>query len=109
MDARQAEVYLGMYGWDSSGQPVALQPDALLRPTEVLIEGRHGPVLAVGNGWSAWPELQVTHKTLLAGVLPDIWPDALSVLTIARGQFAAGQFVAPADALPNYIRNQVTQ
>jgi len=109
MDARQAEVYLGIYGWDSFEQPVALRPDVLMRPTELLIDQRHGPMLAVGNGWSAWPELQVQNKALLAGVLPDVWPDALAVLTIARRQFAEKQFVAPAEALPNYIRNQVTQ
>jgi tRNA threonylcarbamoyladenosine biosynthesis protein TsaB len=109
MDARQAEVYLGVYGWDPSGQPVPLQPDALLRPTEFSLEGRQGPMLAIGNGWSAWPELHERNRALIVDVLPDVWPDALSVLNIARGQFAAGQFVAPAEALPNYIRNQVTQ
>ena len=109
MDARQAEVYLGIYGWDAAGQPMALQPDALLRPTELLLESRYGPMLAVGSGWSVWPELQARNKALLAGVMPDLWPDALSILTIARKQFAAGQVVAPAEALPNYIRNQVTQ
>jgi tRNA threonylcarbamoyladenosine biosynthesis protein TsaB len=109
VDARQAEVYLGMYGWDAAGQPVELQPDALLRPTELLLDRRHGPLLAVGNGWSAWPELQVRNKALLTGVLPELWPDALSILNIARRQFAEGQLVAPAEALPNYIRNQVTQ
>jgi len=109
MDARQAEVYLGMYGWDASGQPVALQPDALLRPAELLIDQQHGPMVAVGNGWSAWPELQARNKALLIEMVPDLWPDALSTLTIARRQFAQGQFVAPAEALPNYIRNQVTQ
>ena len=109
MDARQAEVYLGMYGWDASGQPVALQPDALLRPAELLIDQQHGPMVAVGNGWSAWPELQARNKALLIEMVPDLWPDALSTLTIARRQFAQGEFVAPAEALPNYIRNQVTQ
>jgi len=109
MDARQSEVYFGVYDWDPSGQPVSLQPDALLRPAEFLLEGLQGPMLAIGNGWSAWPELQARNRALLTDVLPDVSPDALSVLNIARGQFAAGQVVAPAEALPNYIRNQVTQ
>lgn len=109
MDARQAEVYLGIYGWDVSGQPVALQPDALLRPAGLLLDRQHGAMLAVGNGWSAWPELQVRNTAVLAEVLPDFWPDAQSILTIARRQFAEGQVVASSEALPNYIRNQVTQ
>jgi len=109
LDARQGEVYLGLYGWDSFGQPAALQPDALLQPADLLLAIKHGPMLAGGNGWSEWPDMQVRNKSLVAGVLPDVWPDALAVLAIARGQFACGQFVAPAEAIPNYVRNQVTQ
>jgi tRNA threonylcarbamoyladenosine biosynthesis protein TsaB len=109
LDARQGEVYLGLYGWDSFGQPVALQPDALLQPPDVLLDASHGPVLAVGNGWSEWPDIQVRNKSLVANVLPEVWPDALAVLAIARGQLARGQFVGPVAAIPNYVRNKVTQ
>ena len=109
LDARQGEVYLGLYDWDSANQPVALRPDALMQPGEVRLGSSCGPMLAVGNGWAQWPDMQVCNNSLLAGVLPEVWPDARAVLSIAREQFMRGLLVAPAAALPNYVRNQVTQ
>jgi tRNA threonylcarbamoyladenosine biosynthesis protein TsaB len=108
IDARQGEVYLGLYGWDPAGEPVALRPDALLRPEQVLFDAAHGAVLAAGNGWSAWPAMQTRNAAAIREVLPDVWPDAAGVLEIARHQFSKQQFVAPAGALPNYVRNKVT-
>jgi tRNA threonylcarbamoyladenosine biosynthesis protein TsaB len=108
LDARQGEIYLGLYGWDALGQPMALQPDALLQPEALMLDPVYGEVVAVGNGWSVWPDIQVRNKSLVGVSLPEVWPDALAVLAIARGQFARGEFVAPAEAIPNYVRNQVT-
>jgi len=108
IDARQGEVYFGLYGWGSTGHPVALQPDALLRPDQVLFDAAHGAFLAAGNGWSVWPDMQTRNAAVIQDVLPDLWPEATGVLEIARQQFSERQFVAPAGALPNYVRNKVT-
>jgi len=109
LDARQGEVYFGRYRLAAANQPVALQADALLRPADLQLDGAGGPMLAVGNGWSAWPEMKSRNQAVLHACMPDIWPSAADVLAIARGQFVRGECVAPADALPNYVRNQVTQ
>jgi hypothetical protein len=50
---------------------------------------------------------------MLAGGQADayagIGPDATAVLQLAREQFAAGGVVEPHAALPNYVRDNVTQ
>jgi tRNA threonylcarbamoyladenosine biosynthesis protein TsaB len=109
LDARQGEVYMGLYGWEADGLPVALQPDALVQPAAMLLPTDHGRMLAVGNGWSVWPEMQERNQVALTDCMPGIWPDALAVLSIARRQFERGLVVAPADAIPNYVRDRVTQ
>ena len=38
-----------------------------------------------------------------------VWPSAAAILDIARHDFAAGNTIRALDALPNYLRDQVTQ
>jgi tRNA threonylcarbamoyladenosine biosynthesis protein TsaB len=109
LDARQGEVYFGVYGWDAQNLPVALQPDGLVRPSDLQFPLASSPILGVGNGWAEWPELRARLEAQSGAVRLEVWPNADALLFIARAQFARGDVVTAADAIPNYLRNRVTQ
>ena len=109
LDARMNEAYLGIYDRNASGRFEVLVADRLVQPAHFRFDGLDGEFLLAGNGWSAHPELVANNSAFVGASEFDVWPDALAVIDIARLQFASGEFVEPFQALPNYIRNQVTQ
>ena len=115
LDARRGEAYLGMYRYEKvtsvdfeRDQVEALQPDQLLAPEEIQLPTQHAGWLAAGPGWDVWPEVTARNAVATKIVAAEIWPDAGAVLDLAQSEFSAGNTVAAADALPNYIRNKVT-
>ena len=106
LDARMGEAFLGVYSNQANGQLQCEFTDALIDPNEFRLADHYPTALAVGNGWAAWPDMLAEHS---ADVDTSVWPDASVVLELARNQFAAGQVIAAADALPNYVRDNVTQ
>ncbi|MEO8443618.1 MAG: tRNA (adenosine(37)-N6)-threonylcarbamoyltransferase complex dimerization subunit type 1 TsaB [Gammaproteobacteria bacterium] len=106
LDARMGEVYLGIYRRDATAGVVALVADALLAPEAVRLPGP-GSILAVGNGWTAYPELLTHLEARLVDVLPEQLPSAADLAYLARPRYLAGQIVSPLDALPNYLRDRV--
>jgi len=108
LDARMNEAYLGIYDLDAGGQPQVILADQLVQPADFHFDVRVGKLLLAGNGWHAYPELVENNRGFAAAYEFDVWPDAMAVIAIARTQFAAGKFVQPFEALPNYVRNQVT-
>jgi tRNA threonylcarbamoyladenosine biosynthesis protein TsaB len=77
-----------------------LWPDAVSLPV-------HGAILAAGPGWSAYPELADRLRTRLTAVDSGRFPSAADVARLAQSRFLAGNVVLPADACPNYLRDQV--
>jgi tRNA threonylcarbamoyladenosine biosynthesis protein TsaB len=117
LDARMGEVYAGCYRvQDGAAAEVGaaakvIVPEALLKPTDPQVTSfadLPGNWLAAGNGWGVCPELLTHVQSQADSVLFDIWPDGLAVLALARMQFASGHGVAAAEALPVYLRNDVT-
>jgi tRNA threonylcarbamoyladenosine biosynthesis protein TsaB len=106
LDARIGEVYFGVYGRDAEHGVRAVAADALLRPDAVKLPVQ-GTFLAVGPGWSAYPELTDRLRTHLTAVEPGQLPSAVDVARLAQSRFLAGQVVLPADAHPNYLRDRV--
>ena len=62
--------------------------------------------MAAGPGWESYPQML---EGFTGTVNTSVWPDAVAVLRIAQFQFAAGELVTAAEALPNYVRDKVTQ
>ena len=108
LDARMNEAYLGIYDLDTDGQPQMIMADQLVQPADFHFDATAGKLLLAGTGWHAYPELVENNRGFAAAYEFDVWPDAMAVITIARMQFAAGRFVQPFEALPNYVRDQVT-
>ena len=107
LDARMGEVYCGVYGFAADGTAQALLEDQLADPTAFSLADYPG-AFAAGPGWTAYPELLAANAGHIAGEATDIWPGAAAVAVEARELFRQGRTVVAHDALPNYIRNNVT-
>jgi tRNA threonylcarbamoyladenosine biosynthesis protein TsaB len=106
-DARMKEVYWAPFEFDGA---LVSGAEHVSPASEVLLPAERGVVwAAAGRGLAAWPELaercQVAGAELHIGLLPR----AREVLELARPAVAARQTLDPADALPVYVRDRVTQ
>lgn len=106
LDARMAEVYAASFEISPDGVPRGLDGERVLAP-EALRAPRDGKWFGAGHGFRA-------HAGLAAGlgigperVAAGLLPAAGDVARIAAVEFAAGHAVAPEQALPVYLRNDV--
>ncbi|MEO7386417.1 MAG: tRNA (adenosine(37)-N6)-threonylcarbamoyltransferase complex dimerization subunit type 1 TsaB [Gammaproteobacteria bacterium] len=106
LDAHMGEVYVGIYQRHPAEGVRALCPDALMKPEAVSL-AKPGPHLAVGPGWSKYPELASRLESCLLGIEAGLLPSAADVARLARPRFLAGRIVSAANAQPNYLREQV--
>jgi len=107
LDARMGEVYAGVYAFAPDGTATAVLADCLADPATFSLAAFSG-AYAVGPGWEAYPELLAANAGHIVGQATDIWPGAAAVALEARELFRQGRTVVAQDALPNYIRNNVT-
>lgn len=100
VDARMDEVYYAQFLIDE-GWPQVVQDDALAAPESV-----HWPVdggYAVGSGWRY--AQRMGYRGAIAE--PDLLPRASAMVRLAERSLAAGDVVAPAQAVPVYLRDDV--
>lgn len=102
LDARMDELYLARYEF-SSGQWLQHEDYSLIRPEAVVLP----------EGWELAGNVFATYRARLP-VPPDApcWqalPTATAMLRLAPALLAAGQAVAPEQALPRYIRDKVAK
>lgn len=102
LDARMGEVYWAEYRYADGLQ--AMQAPALSAPDAV--QPLDPAVSACGNGLSAYAGAFAGRAFGTAGD-PGIMPHAVQIGQLARIAFAAGAFVAAADAQPLYLRNKI--
>ena len=107
LDARMGEAYFGLYACSADDGPAAIVADRLVAPHAFHLEIEE-PFVAAGSGWSACPKLLDNHAAQIVAVDADRVPAAVDVLKLAEQQFRAGQTIRAEEALPNYIRDQVT-
>jgi tRNA threonylcarbamoyladenosine biosynthesis protein TsaB len=100
LDARMGEVYWAQYRHDDGWQTVT-EP-TLSRADEVFAVGQ---AAVCGNGLLACPD----GFGRLAAVprLPQIVPHAAAIARLAAHSVARGEWLAPQDAQPLYLRNKV--
>jgi tRNA threonylcarbamoyladenosine biosynthesis protein TsaB len=106
-DARMKEVYWALFEVDgglTSGAEHVSAPGDVLLPLD-----QGGIWAAAGRGLLAWPDLAERCRVAGAQLHVDLLPRASEVLALARLAAAAGQILDPADALPVYVRDRVTQ
>ena len=108
LDARMGEAYLAMYRSDDESLLSTQVKDCLVDPMTFTLDGVRD-VFAVGPGWVACGDMLNRHLENISGSDFDLLPTAEHLLVLAEQCFQSGLTVSPGDALPNYIRDKVTQ
>lgn len=108
-DARMGECYWQAFewtgqatGWHASGEARVGAPDTVLFPWQDSAP----PYLLAGNAAAVFPDALGGINAAQA-VDPLARPRAVAVAAIAWRAWRAGNVMAPADALPQYVRNKV--
>lgn len=101
MDARMGEVYWGQYAFSPS--PAVLTAPILSPPQQVP---GLDCIAACGNGLLAYADALPT-QSVWRSVHPDLMPHASQVALLAVRALAQGALLAPREARPIYLRNQV--
>ncbi|MEO9653759.1 tRNA (adenosine(37)-N6)-threonylcarbamoyltransferase complex dimerization subunit type 1 TsaB [Marinomonas sp.] len=109
LDARMGEVYLGGYHVNKADGQYSI---------ELLLEERVAkpdnlPSLAqdyqgIGSGWSYEQELSALLPNPPTHVFADTLPRAASIAELARLAFSDGEIQSCYDAIPTYLRDNVT-
>jgi tRNA threonylcarbamoyladenosine biosynthesis protein TsaB len=119
-DARMREVYWACFERSSEstatahGEERVGPPSAVRLPADWGAQGSpasrplpSGHLAGVGSGFAAYPEL--CTELVLDAVRADLLPRAAEIARLALPAVAAGRFVAPEQALPVYLRDDVTR
>lgn len=107
IDARMNQVYWGAFTRAANGLVVPVGDELVSDPAQVpLPPGQRW--LGVGSGWERFHEaLCARLDTRVQQWRPDVWPRARDVARLGAAALAAGGGVAPEQAVPVYIRDEV--
>jgi tRNA threonylcarbamoyladenosine biosynthesis protein TsaB len=109
-DARMQEVYWTCATRGPSGLAQAAGPEQVGPPDTVELPAKLlGPVHAAGRGFALWPQLQQRLGVMLTPGHAELLPRAREIARLAAPQWLAGQGVAPDQAQPVYLRNDVAK
>jgi tRNA threonylcarbamoyladenosine biosynthesis protein TsaB len=109
-DARMQEVYWGCAIRDPEGLAVSAAPEQVGPPDTVQLPlGLPQPVQGAGRGFEVWPQLAQRLDVSLTPQLAGLLPRAREIARLAVPQWLAGQAVAPEQAQPVYLRNDVAK
>jgi len=105
IDARMSEMYWAGYSLDSG--IMILQGEEKVTPvSEVKADG---PWHAIGSGWDTFGnELQQANWVNVTSYTKDQFPHAQDIATLAAKSYQNGQLVSAENAIPSYIRDEVT-
>lgn len=120
-DARMHEVYWACFERSSEGIARTHGEERVGAPSEVRLPcdwgvlgspasrqlSAHGRLAGVGSGFAAYPELRTALG--LDAVRVELLPRAAEIARLAVPAVAARRFVAPEQALPVYLRDDVTR
>ena len=114
-DARMHEVYWACFTRDAAGLALPAGDERVGPPGGVHLpdtwrretEASGGRLCGAGAGFAAYPEL---HNVLGSGasILDDLLPRAQEVVRLAAAEAREGRVLPPEDALPVYLRDNVT-
>jgi tRNA threonylcarbamoyladenosine biosynthesis protein TsaB len=108
-DARMNEVYWGCYRFDAAAacMPIALAPETV--SPQDRVEMVAGVALFAGNGIARQPLLAARLAAAGLRFVEGIYPRADAIARIGEQALSQGLGVAPTDALPVYVRDDVVK
>ncbi len=109
-DARMQEVYWTCATRGADGLAVSAAPEQVGRPDTVKLPSKlAAPILGAGRGSAAWPALQERLGGELLQIDAEMLPRAREIARLAVPTWLSGQGVAPEQAQPVYLRNDVAK
>lgn len=106
LDARMDEVYWSVCARKGEGIQV-LQAESVSSPTAVVLNKFEQSVVAVGSGLRYAEQMPADSIRQFQQVDSECYPHAASMLRLAMIELQAGAVMAPEDAQPVYLRDQV--
>ena len=114
-DARMHEVYWGCFERTADGFARPMSEERVTRPEEVTLPASWaarpgagpGRVAGVGSGLTAYPQLREALR--LDPIIEGLLPRAAEVARLAAQEVAAGRIFSAEQALPVYLRDDVTR
>ncbi|MFZ1386702.1 MAG: tRNA (adenosine(37)-N6)-threonylcarbamoyltransferase complex dimerization subunit type 1 TsaB [Thiolinea sp.] len=107
LDARMGEVYWGVYGW-VEGQLQLEGEEQVITPSAIELPVGNDWV-AVGSGWSAYPELAECAASIVKTTYADWLPSAEFIAQLAQQDYLDGKALPAEQAQPIYLRNKIAQ
>lgn len=108
-DARMAQVYWGAYVRNAQGMVELTGHECVVAPQNAPLP-QTGNWLGVGSGWDQYADTLVARLgSRLAGWRRNCYPLARHVAQLGLVGFVDGHAVAPEQALPVYIRDEVAR
>jgi tRNA threonylcarbamoyladenosine biosynthesis protein TsaB len=116
-DARMQQVYWACFERDEAGLAQALGPERVDAPQLVQLPvswSRDAEVAGAGScgagsGFESYPQLATTPGAQLGSIRSDLLPRAQEIAHLALYEVQAGRIFPPDQALPVYVRDEVTQ
>lgn len=109
LDARMNEVYWGLFRYNSQGIGQLENEERLCLPSEVLIPEKD-QWFGVGPGWTRYAgEFNAKSDKSKIEWENNVLPQARYVASLAGQGFLSGKVVAPEDAVPVYLRDNVAK
>lgn len=106
-DARIQEVYWGSYQL-VDGIMQSITEEAVNSPEDLFLPD-DGKWLAIGSGWTAYPQMQQRLHGCLSDVMADTVPLARDMIPTASQMIINGETVSAEAAIPVYLRQKVAQ
>ena len=107
LDARMSEVFTGAFEANSDGVMIPVTAEKVCPPEDVQLPDGSG-FYGIGVGFDRYDELAALSGRL-AGLKPEIWPKATSVITLARHWLNSNQPLSAEQAQPVYLRDNVAK
>lgn len=107
LDARMNEVFTGTFQVNSKGLMVPVSAEKVCSPQSVAAPV-HPETFGIGNGFDRYTALGELSGHL-AGVHPDIWPKASSMLPLAQQWLNSNEALSAEQAQPVYLRDNVAK
>jgi tRNA threonylcarbamoyladenosine biosynthesis protein TsaB len=107
IDARMQEVYWACYVFEH-GRAILAGEEKVSRPNDVVIP-RDIRWMCAGSGWQKYAaDIRAQNSAILDDFPDALFPSAHDVALLAATAFVNGEAVPPEQALPVYLRDQVT-
>lgn len=104
VDARMKEVYWASYAVQDNHLVKLLGKEQISRPEAIILPDADWS--GIGNAWAIY------HDTIPAKPVfidSNRLPTAVAILTLAEAKFQSGEVIAPSEAIPVYLRDDVAK